>query len=75
MSVASSVSGSTDTAWRRRQTIKRGVTKRVKLTQGHFITEYRVPTAVYNAIEPKWLNPKTTEFSYVEFLIYPFLID
>ena len=63
MSVLSTESNSTDTAWRRRQTIKRGVTRKVKLTRGNFITEYPVPTAVHNAIEPKWKNTNTTEFS------------
>lgn len=65
VSIASTGSNSTDTAWRRRQTIKRGVTKKVKLTRGNFITEYAVPTAVHNAIEAKWKNANTTEFSYV----------
>jgi Chitin synthase N-terminal. len=52
-----------DSAWRRRQTIKRGVTRKVKLTNGNFITEYAVPTPVYSAIEAKWSSTKTTEFS------------
>ena len=53
-----------DSAWRRRQTIKRGVTKKVKLTNGNFITEYPVPTPVYSALEAKWTaGVKTTEFS------------
>ena len=53
-----------DSAWRRRQTIKRGVTKKVKLTNGNFITEYPVPTPVYSALEAKWTaGVKTSEFS------------
>ena len=52
-----------DSAWRRRQTIKRGVTRKVKLTSGNFITEYAVPSPVFSAIEPKWQNSTTTEFS------------
>jgi chitin synthase len=52
-----------ENAWRRRQTIKRGVTRKVKLTNGNFIAEYAVPTPVLNAIESKWLSTKTTEFS------------
>ena len=63
-SVASSASGGVESAWRRRQTIKRGVTRRVKLTKGNFITEYQVPTPVYSAIESKWTTGvRTTEFS------------
>lgn len=64
LSVASSMSNGVDTAWRRRQTIRRGVRKEVKLTNGNFITEYLVPTPVYSAVEDKWkTNAKTTEFS------------
>lgn len=66
MSSVSSLTGGVDTAWRRRQTIKRGVTKKVKLTNGNFITEYAVPTPVYSAIESKWTSSvNTTEFSSV----------
>jgi len=49
--------------WRRRQTIKRGVTRKVKLTNGNFISEYPVPTPVFSAIEQKWSNTGTTEFT------------
>ncbi|KAH8823554.1 glycosyltransferase family 2 protein [Flagelloscypha sp. PMI_526] len=35
---------SVESHWRRRQTVQRGITRRVKLTHGHFIVEYRVPT-------------------------------
>ncbi|THH15206.1 hypothetical protein EW146_g5227 [Bondarzewia mesenterica] len=67
-SVVSSMSNGVDTAWRRRQTIKRGVTKKVKLTKGNFITEYPVPTPVYSAIEAKWTaGVKTTEFSHMRY--------
>lgn len=66
-SVVSTASNSTDTAWRRRQTIKRGVTRKVKLTRGNFITEYPVPTAVHSAIEAKWKNVNTTEFSHMRY--------
>ena len=53
-----------ESGWRRRQTIKRGVTRKVKLTKGNFIAEYPVPSPVYSAIEPKWLGmSKSTEFS------------
>lgn len=65
VSVVSSTGG-VESSWRRRQTIKRGVTRRVKLTQGNFITEYQVPGPVYSAIESKWTGgTRTTEFSYV----------
>lgn len=57
---------SVETNWRRRQTIKRGVTRKVKLIKGNFITEYTVPTAVRNAIESKYTSTQNTEFSYVE---------
>ncbi|KAI0034078.1 glycosyltransferase family 2 protein [Vararia minispora EC-137] len=68
MSVASSTSNGVDSAWRRRQTIKRGVTKKVKLTNGNFITEYPVPTPVFSAIESKWSsNVNTTEFSHMRY--------
>lgn len=56
---------SLNTGWRTRQTIKRGITRKVKLTQGHFIAEYAVPTAVRGAIEAKYASSRTTEFSYV----------
>ena len=64
---ASVVSMSLDSRWRRRQrqAFKRGIVRRVKLTKGHFIAEYPVPTAVKNAIEPQYASNRTTEFSYV----------
>lgn len=65
------MSNGVDTAWRRRQTIKRGVTKKVKLTNGNFITEYPVPTPVYSAIESKWTSSvNTSEFSSVIYLSF-----
>ncbi|KAI6034169.1 glycosyltransferase family 2 protein [Pisolithus microcarpus 441] len=66
-SSATSQSTGTETAWRRRQTIKRGVTRKVKLTKGNFITEYPVPTPVYNAIEAKYSKTNTTEFSHMRY--------
>jgi chitin synthase len=67
-SVASDSSSGVDTAWRRRQTIRRGVKKTVKLTNGNFITEYPVPTPVYSAVEAKWKSGvKTTEFSHMRY--------
>lgn len=62
-SILSTSTNGVETAWRRRQTIKRGVTRKVKLTHGNFITEYPVPTPVYSAIESKWSSTDTTEFS------------
>ncbi|KAF8583565.1 glycosyltransferase family 2 protein [Ramaria rubella] len=64
---ASTISVSSDGAWIRRQTIKRGVTRRVKLTGGNFIAEYAVPTAVRNAVEPKWAAVNTTEFTHMRY--------
>lgn len=64
-STVSTAGSGVDSAWRRRQTIKRGVTRRVKLTHGNFIAEYKVPTPVYSAIEAKYSSTATTEFSYV----------
>ncbi|KAJ6574660.1 glycosyltransferase family 2 protein [Mycena capillaripes] len=58
---------SLDAGWRRRQMIKRGVTRKVKLTQGNFIAEYPVPTAVHNAIEAKYAATKSTEFSHMRY--------
>ncbi|KZP32897.1 glycosyltransferase family 2 protein [Athelia psychrophila] len=67
LSAASSVSNGVDTAWRRRQTIKRGVTRKVKLTNGNFIAEYPVPTPVHSAIEAKYAQSNTTEFSHMRY--------
>ena len=61
--MASTSSGGVESQWRRRQTIKRGVTRKVKLTKGNFIAEYPVPSPVFTAIEAKWQSSKTTEFS------------
>lgn len=58
---------SLETNWRRRQTIKRGVTRRVKLIKGNFIVEYPVPTAVRNAIESKYTSMQSTEFSHMRY--------
>ncbi|VDB96839.1 unnamed protein product [Peniophora sp. CBMAI 1063] len=67
-STASSHSTGAETAWRRRQTIKRGVTKKVKLVNGNFITEYPVPTPVYSAIESKYTaDSKNNEFSHMRY--------
>ncbi|OJT09060.1 Chitin synthase 1 [Trametes pubescens] len=67
ISVASSSSMGVESQWRRRQTIKRGVTRKVKLTKGNFITEYAVPSPVFTAIESKWQDSKTTEFSHMRY--------
>lgn len=67
MSTVSTASTGIESSWRRRQTIKRGVTRKVKLTQGNFITEYAVPTPVYSAIEDKWKSGKGTEFSHMRY--------
>ncbi|KAG8983152.1 Chitin synthase, class 2, partial [Tulasnella sp. 427] len=57
----------TEAGWRRRQTIKRGVTKKVQLTQGNFIAEYAVPTAVRNAIEAKYITGNSKEFTHMRY--------
>lgn len=67
ISVASTSSMGAESQWRRRQTIKRGVTRKVKLTKGNFITEYPVPSPVFSAIEAKWQNSKSTEFSHMRY--------
>ncbi|KAH9483069.1 Chitin synthase, class 1 [Psilocybe cubensis] len=67
MSVVSTSTNGMDNAWRRRQTIKRGVTRKVKLTNGNFIAEYPVPTPVYSAIEAKYKSANTTEFSHMRY--------
>ncbi|RDB30009.1 Chitin synthase 1 [Hypsizygus marmoreus] len=60
---------SMDSRWRRRQrqAMKRGIKRKVKLTQGHFIAEYLAPTAVRNAIEPVYAANRTTEFSHMRY--------
>ena len=68
ISTVSTATSGVDSAWRRRQTIKRGVTRKVKLTNGNFVAEYKVPTPVYSAIEAKYSSTNTTEFSYVIFV-------
>ncbi|KAG8855624.1 Chitin synthase, class 2 [Tulasnella sp. 330] len=64
-----SEAGSTEAGWRRRQTIKRGVTKKVQLTSGNFIAEYAVPTAVRNAVEAKYItaNSNSKEFTHMRY--------
>ncbi|PFH46163.1 glycosyltransferase family 2 protein [Amanita thiersii Skay4041] len=66
-SVVSTSTNGVESAWRRRQTIKRGVTRKVKLTQGNFIAEYPVPTPILTAIESKYTTTKTTEFSHMRY--------
>ncbi|EKM80319.1 hypothetical protein AGABI1DRAFT_113517 [Agaricus bisporus var. burnettii JB137-S8] len=66
-SVVSTSTNGVDSAWRRRQTIKRGVTRKVKLTQGNFIAEYPVPTPILNAVEDKWKSTNKTEFSHMRY--------
>jgi len=66
ISVMSTSSG-VESAWRRRQTVKRGITRKVKLTKGNFIAEYPVPTPVHSAIEAKWKSTNTTEFSHMRY--------
>ncbi|EOR03651.1 hypothetical protein E3P92_02229 [Wallemia ichthyophaga] len=61
---------SAEADWRRRQTIKRDRAKtvKVKLTKGHFIHEFPVPTAVKNALEPVYRDfTHTREFSHLRY--------
>ncbi|KAJ7744479.1 glycosyltransferase family 2 protein [Mycena maculata] len=66
-SVVSTSTNGVDSAWRRRQTIKRGVTRKVKLTNGNFIAEYPVPTAIHSAIEQNYRATTSTEFSHMRY--------
>lgn len=56
-------------AWVQRQQMpRRGPTRKVKLTRGHWIVEHIVPTAVRNAVEPKWsTGVKSTEFLHMRY--------
>ncbi|TFK24585.1 chitin synthase [Coprinopsis marcescibilis] len=65
LTVASSID--LDSGWRRRQAIQGGETRKVKLTAGHFVAEYRVPTAVHNAMEKKYTATRSTEFSHMRY--------
>lgn len=56
-----------DEQWRRRQTIKRGKTKRVKLQNGNFVADYAVPTPVAKAVEAKYLNTNSNEFTHMRY--------
>ncbi|KAF8915913.1 putative chitin synthase [Mucidula mucida] len=67
LSVATTSSNGVDSAWRRRQTIKRGVTRKVKLTNGNFIAEYAVPTPIHSAVEARYASTNTTEFSHMRY--------
>ncbi|KIY73762.1 glycosyltransferase family 2 protein [Cylindrobasidium torrendii FP15055 ss-10] len=67
LSVATTSSNSTDGAWRRRQTIKRGVTRKVKLVDGNFIADYPVPTPIHSAMEARYTNSQTNEFSHMRY--------
>ncbi|WVQ82321.1 hypothetical protein IAT38_004449 [Cryptococcus sp. DSM 104549] len=53
----------------RRQTVARrgATTKKVKLTQGNFIVDYPVPGPVSSAVEAKWLNDKSHEFTHMRY--------
>ncbi|KAG8729023.1 Chitin synthase, class 2, partial [Ceratobasidium sp. 428] len=56
-----------DEQWRRRQTIKRGKTKKVVLKAGNFVADYAVPTAVAKAVEAKYANTTTNEFTHMRY--------
>lgn len=53
-------SESTDAAWARRQTIRRGKTKKIKLTNGNFVNEYPVPDPIVDAVEEKYRSTSTS---------------
>ncbi|KAJ7507757.1 glycosyltransferase family 2 protein [Mycena galericulata] len=74
-SVVSTSTNGVDSAWRRRQTIKRGVTRKVKLTNGNFIAEYPVPTAIHSAIEANYSQTNTTEFSHMRYIAATASVD
>ncbi|KAF8195934.1 chitin synthase [Mycena galopus ATCC 62051] len=61
-SVVSTSTNGVDSAWRRRQTINATV-----LTNGNFIADYPVPTAVFSAIEPNYRGTNTNEFSHMRY--------
>lgn len=56
-------------AWmKRQQAPKRGLTRKVKLTRGNWVVDYRVPTAIKNSIEPKWAQgSRTNEFTHMRY--------
>ncbi|EJD48602.1 putativechitin synthase [Auricularia subglabra TFB-10046 SS5] len=66
-SAATNSSG--DRAWMNRQktALRRAGTRKVNLTKGNFIAEYAVPTPVHSAVEAKWKNTNTTEFSHMRY--------
>lgn len=66
---ASQLAPTPQTAWAQRQAKPtRGLTRKVKLTRGHWIVEHRVPTAIRNAFEPKWTQGnRTTEFTHMRY--------
>ncbi|KAK2463946.1 hypothetical protein APHAL10511_003997 [Amanita phalloides] len=64
---ASIASLESSASWGRRQKIKRGVTRKVKLTNGNFIAEYPVPTAIQNAVEKHYVSNSTTEFTHMRY--------
>ncbi|KAH6869015.1 chitin synthase [Coprinopsis sp. MPI-PUGE-AT-0042] len=56
-----------DSGWRRRQAVTRGEKRKVKLTHGNFVAEYRVPTAIHNAMEKKYTFTRSTEFTHMRY--------
>lgn len=56
-------------SWAQRQAKPhRGMTRKVKLTRGHWVVEHRVPTAILNSFEPKWVQGvNTTEYSHMRY--------
>ncbi|KAG8740079.1 Chitin synthase, class 2 [Ceratobasidium sp. 414] len=60
-------SGRQNEQWRRRQTIKRGKTKKVVLNAGNFVADYAVPTPVSTAVEARYANTTTNEFTHMRY--------
>lgn len=58
-----------DDDWRRRaRPVQRGITRRVKLTQGNFINDYPVPKAISNSVESKYLQQAAgKQFSHLRY--------
>ncbi|KZW03728.1 glycosyltransferase family 2 protein [Exidia glandulosa HHB12029] len=58
-----------DRAWMHRQktALRRAGTRKINLTRGNFVADYAVPSAVSKAVEPKWLNTTTNEFTHMRY--------
>lgn len=50
---------------RQKTALRRAGTRKINLTKGNFVADYAVPTAVRNAVESKWANTTSNEFTCV----------